>query len=69
MADLAWSCDERDRKNCRNSHGCHCREITALIQRIGVLILERDRALRNRDMWKTQCEQQAERLTSAVASG
>jgi hypothetical protein len=24
-----WTCDERDRANCRNSHGCHCREITA----------------------------------------
>lgn len=28
---LAWSCDERDRKNCRNAHGCHCREITNLL--------------------------------------
>lgn len=28
---LQWSCDERDRKNCRNAHGCHCREITALL--------------------------------------
>ena len=25
-----WSCDERNRKECRNGHGCHCREITAL---------------------------------------
>jgi hypothetical protein len=25
-----WSCDERDRSACRNGHGCHCREITAL---------------------------------------
>jgi hypothetical protein len=25
-----WSCDERNRKACRNPHGCHCREITAL---------------------------------------
>jgi len=27
-----WSCDERNRKGCRNAHGCHCREITALRQ-------------------------------------
>jgi hypothetical protein len=25
-----WSCDERNRAACRNSHGCHCREITVL---------------------------------------
>ena len=25
-----WSCDERNRQACRNPHGCHCREITAL---------------------------------------
>lgn len=25
-----WSCDERNRAECRNPHGCHCREITAL---------------------------------------
>jgi len=25
-----WSCDERNRKACRNGHGCHCREITVL---------------------------------------
>jgi len=30
--DLMWSCDERDRSECRNSHGCHCREITALVR-------------------------------------
>jgi hypothetical protein len=29
---LQWSCDERNRKACRNSHGCHCREITTLIE-------------------------------------
>ena len=35
MSDIAgWSCDERDRKNCRNGHGCHCREITDLMARI-----------------------------------
>ena len=28
---LAWSCDEKDRDNCRNAHGCHCREITDLV--------------------------------------
>lgn len=26
-----WSCDERDRAQCRNAHGCHCREITELL--------------------------------------
>lgn len=29
---LQWSCDERSRKACRNAHGCHCREITLLIE-------------------------------------
>lgn len=34
MSDISgWSCDERDRKNCRNGHGCHCREITSLMAR------------------------------------
>jgi len=33
-AVYGWSCDERDRKNCRNGHGCHCREITSLMARI-----------------------------------
>lgn len=33
MSKLAWSCDERDRKNCRNAHGCHCREITELLRK------------------------------------
>jgi hypothetical protein len=31
MSKLRWSCDERDRTNCRNAHGCHCREITSLL--------------------------------------
>lgn len=30
-APAAWSCDERDRKQCRNAHGCHCAEITTLL--------------------------------------
>jgi hypothetical protein len=30
---LAWSCDERDQKECRNAHGCHCQEITHLLAR------------------------------------
>lgn len=33
MADKlisGWSCDERNRSECRNPRGCHCREITAL---------------------------------------
>jgi len=30
----AWSCNERNRKNCRNSHGCHCREIADLKQTV-----------------------------------
>jgi hypothetical protein len=29
-----WSCDQRNRKACRDPHGCHCREITALRQMI-----------------------------------
>ena len=36
MSDLVngWSCDERGRdgKSCRNSHGCHCKTITAQIE-------------------------------------
>lgn len=31
---LAWSCDEKDRNACRNSHGCHCREITDLQEQV-----------------------------------
>lgn len=31
---LVWSCDERDRANCRNAHGCHCHEITVLIAQL-----------------------------------
>ena len=31
-----WSCDERDRKSCRNGHGCHCREITILRQQLTI---------------------------------
>lgn len=31
---LAWSCDEKHRDKCRNSHGCHCAEITALTERL-----------------------------------
>lgn len=30
--ELMWSCDERDRNNCRNAHGCHCKEITSLLK-------------------------------------
>jgi hypothetical protein len=30
---LAWSCDESNRKECRNAHGCHCAEITHLLAR------------------------------------
>ena len=34
MSDIiAWSCGERDRKKCRNAHGCHCREIASLMAR------------------------------------
>lgn len=34
-----WSCDEkhRDRGECRNSHGCHCAEITSQAERIKAL--------------------------------
>lgn len=62
---LAWSCDERDRKNCRNPHGCHCSEITHLIAARDTLTADRDRVQRNRDMWKGQCERQAEQLTAS----
>lgn len=34
-----WSCKERDRTNCRNADGCHCREITALRNTIEYLRL------------------------------
>lgn len=61
---LAWSCDERNRKACRNAHGCHCREITALMQARDELIRGEARTARNRDMWKAQCERQAEQLTA-----
>lgn len=33
-SELQWSCDEKDRNNCRNAHGCHCREITDLMQQV-----------------------------------
>ena len=34
MSDIAaWSCGERDRKKCRNAHGCHCSEIASLMAR------------------------------------
>jgi hypothetical protein len=47
MSDFSgWSCDERDRKNCRNGHGCHCREITSLIERNSMLE-NSEAALRN----------------------
>lgn len=42
---MAWSCDEKNRDACRNAHGCHCREIAALmVQRDNL-----DRALRLKD--------------------
>ncbi len=31
---LKWSCDQKDRKNCRDPHGCHCREITDLLHQV-----------------------------------
>lgn len=34
-----WSCDERNRAACRNPHGCHCREITALRSQPATLAL------------------------------
>lgn len=37
---VKWSCDERDRRNCRNAHGCHCAEITALLDERDELIIE-----------------------------
>ena len=54
MTKLEWSCDEKDRANCRNAHGCHCREITEL--------------LRLRDaLFKIQCEQ-LDRATDVARS-
>src|SRR6185312_5753149 len=44
MSDIiAWSCDERDRKKCRNAHGCHCREIASLMARNDAAAAEIDR--------------------------
>lgn len=34
MTDLKWSCDEKNRNGCRNTHGCHCREITYLLAQL-----------------------------------
>jgi hypothetical protein len=31
---LEWSCDEKDRDHCRNAHGCHCREISDLMEQV-----------------------------------
>ena len=62
---LAWSCEERDRMHCRNPHSCHCREIDALIHTRDRFAAQRDRAERNRDMWKGQCERQAAQLTNS----
>lgn len=41
-----WSCDERYPRNpgkCRNSHGCHCKEIATLLSQVR----QKDEALRN----------------------
>ena len=35
-----WSCDENKKLGCRNTHGCHCREIADL--QVQVARLERD---------------------------
>lgn len=43
---LEWSCDERDRKHCRNGHGCHCREITILIrEREAAILVQRNTSI------------------------
>ena len=52
---MKWSCDERDRKACRNGHGCHCREITALCKRVkdleGLCVRAGDELALARDQW------------------
>lgn len=40
-------------------------ENTDLTRQLAEAVRERDRALRNRDMWKVQSERQAEQLTTA----
>lgn len=32
--ELKWSCEQKDRENCRDPHGCHCREITDLMEQV-----------------------------------
>jgi len=52
MSTLQWSCDEKDRTNCRNAHGCHCREITDLVDTVRgkeAIVTETLRLLRRRE--------------------
>lgn len=41
-----WSCEERSILNCRNAHGCHCKEIAALKRRLEKAQDDLSRALR-----------------------
>ncbi len=45
MSDLVkWSCDERaPERGCRNTYGCHCKEITSQAARIEALEAENKR--------------------------
>mgnify|MGYP006951255482 CR=1 FL=1 len=55
MGDVdGWSCDERNRAACRNGHGCHCREITALRRQveIGMTALRRINSLAEKNVPK-----------------
>lgn len=62
MSDIdvsGWSCDERKRTQgeCRNGHGCHCREITALRHAAAErssLVERRGRSLLRVSGWLTQ---------------
>lgn len=48
-APRSWSCDERNWRECRNAHGCHCAEITALLATRDDWHQAADRARRERD--------------------
>jgi hypothetical protein len=56
--ELRWSCDERNRAKCRNSHGCHCREITDLLHRLAAK--PADDGVREATI--EECAKEAERL-------
>lgn len=61
-----WSCDERG-EDCRNPHGCHCREISTLSQEVERLTRERDAALSTAEMASTSGGFWAKRAEAAEA--